>query len=67
VGLHIILKFNIMKLITYKNSRKEQNEQTGLWDAFVSYLENAYFPGAAELLPSKLIAFEYESFRQCYA
>ena len=55
-----------MKSLKNKNSRKE-DQKTTLWDAFVNYLESTYFPGASELLDTELIAFEYESFRQCYA
>ena len=53
-----------MKSKSYKNSREEKNN---LWDAFVDYLENTYFPGASELLDTQTIAFEYEAFRSCYA
>ena len=56
-----------MKSNSYKNSREEQKVKTNLWDAFTDYLKNAYFPGACELLDKKTIAFEYESFKQCYA
>jgi hypothetical protein len=53
-----------MKSKSYKNSSEEKNN---LWDAFVDYLENTYFPGASELLDTKTIAFEYEAFKSCYA
>jgi len=53
-----------MKSKSYKNSSEEKNN---LWDAFVDYFENIYFPGAVELLDTKTIAFEYESFIKCYA
>ena len=56
-----------MKSTSYKNSRKELNEKTNLWDAFVNYLDSTYFPGASETLDTQLIAFEYESFKNCYA
>jgi hypothetical protein len=62
--MHIILKFNIMKSKSYKNRREEKNN---LWDAFIDYLENTYFPGASEVLDKQTIAFEYESFKACYA
>jgi len=52
-----------MKPYSYKNSRQELNEKTSLWDAFTNYLDTIYFPGASELLDTKLIAFEYESFK----
>ena len=65
--VHIILKLNIMKSYYRKNSKKELNEQTNLWDAFVNHLDNTYFPGASEVLDTQLIAFEYESFKSCYA
>jgi len=48
-----------MKSYNYDNSR-EKNQKTNPWDAFVSYLETTYFPGASELLDRKLIVFEYE-------
>jgi len=65
--VHIILKLNIMKSYYRKNSKKELNEQTNLWDAFVNYLDTNYFPGASETLDTKTIAFEYEAFKSCYA
>jgi hypothetical protein len=52
-----------MKSKSYKNRDEKQN----LWEAFVDYLENNYFPGASELLDTKTIAFEYEAFKSCYA
>ena len=55
-----------MKSYSYKNS-KEEIEKTNLWDAFVNHLETNYFPGASELLDRKLIAFEYEIFRDIYS
>lgn len=65
--MHIILKLNIMKSKSYTSNSKEQAERTNLWDAFVNYLENTYFPGASELLDTKLIAFEYEIFRDIHS
>lgn len=56
-----------MKSYSYKNSRKEQTQQTNLWDAFVNHIENTYFPGASEVLDKQLIAFEYEIFRDIYS
>ena len=56
-----------MKSYYRKNSKKELNEQTNLWDAFVNYLDTNYFPGASETLDTKTIAFEYEAFKSCYA
>jgi hypothetical protein len=53
-----------MKSKSYKNNSEEKNN---LWEPFVEYLENTYFPGASELLDTKTIAFEYESFKSCYA
>jgi len=61
----IILKLNIMKYTTYKNSQKELKENT-TWEAFEDYLNSTYFPGASEVLDTKTIAFEYESFKECY-
>ena len=43
---------------TVKIQNRELNEQTNLWDAFVTYLDSIYFPGAAETLEKKLLAFE---------
>jgi hypothetical protein len=43
--------------------RKEQQEKTNLWDAFQSYIESVYFPGAADELESNLINFEFEKFK----
>jgi len=63
----IILKINSMKSTSYKNSREEEKVNTNLWDAFVNHLEMTYFPGASEILDTQLIAFEYESFKNCYA
>ena len=56
-----------MKSYTYKKRREEEKETTTLWDAFVDHLNSTYFEGAEELLPSKTISFEYESFKNCYA
>ncbi len=56
-----------MKSTSYKNSKKELNEQTTLWDAFVNYLEITYFPGASEILDTQTIVFEYEAFKSCYS
>ncbi|MCY1720165.1 hypothetical protein OU798_07415 [Prolixibacteraceae bacterium Z1-6] len=55
-----------MKSYLQNNSNK-QNEKANLWDAFVTYLETTYFPGASETLETKLIAFEYEQFKSCYS
>jgi len=53
---------------TYRYRNREENiRTTNSWDAFVDYLETTYFPGASELLDSKLIAFEYEAFKSCYS
>ena len=56
-----------MKSKSYTSNSNEQTERTNLWDAFVNYLENTYFPGASELLDTKLIAFEYEIFRDIHS
>jgi len=42
---------------------KKENNSPSLWDAFIKYLEIAYFPGAIEALDSGLIALEYENFK----
>jgi len=55
-----------MRNLTTK-SKQEFITRTSLWDAFISYLENIYFPGAAESLDTKLIAFEYENFVSTYS
>ena len=62
-----INNFNRMKSFSYKNSREEQKVKTRLWDAFVSHLEMTYFPGASEVIDNQTIAFEYESFKDCYS
>jgi hypothetical protein len=56
-----------MKSTSYQNIRKDLNETTTLWDAFVNYLESTYFPGASEILDTKTICFEYEAFKSCYS
>ena len=56
-----------MKSTSYKNRREEEKTRTNLWDAFVNYLDSTYFPGASETLDTQLVAFEYESFKNCYA
>jgi len=56
-----------MKSLSYKTSQEEQKVKTNLWDAFVNYLDNIYFPGASELLDSKLIAFEFNVFKQYHS
>lgn len=55
-----------MKSLTLKNSSRELTEKTNIWDAFTSYLESIYFPGALEVLDKQLVAFEYEQFKNCY-
>ena len=65
--MHIILELIIMKSTSYKNSRKEFNEKTNLWDAFTNYLESIFFPGVSELLDTQLVVFEYESLKQLYS
>jgi hypothetical protein len=60
------LKLNSMKYTTYKNSQKELKENT-TWEAFEDYLNSTYFPGASEVLDTKTIAFEYESFKRSYS
>lgn len=56
-----------MKSYALKTDNQKFTEKTSLWDAFVSYLESVYFPGASELLDKQLIAFEYEVFRDIYS
>ncbi|NQU87108.1 MAG: hypothetical protein HQ541_15230 [Mariniphaga sp.] len=56
-----------MKAYYRKNSQKRLQEETPIWDAFINHMDSIYFPGASELLDTKLIAFEYESFKQYYA
>jgi hypothetical protein len=46
-----------------KSTKRELNETTPVWDAFVEHIESIYFPGATELLERELIAFEYEAFK----
>ena len=54
-----------MKATLLKN-KKNATENTTRWDEFVNYLETIYFPGAAELLDTKLVAFEYNSYIKIY-
>ena len=42
---------------------KKVEKTVSLWDAFIKYLEIAYFPGAIEALDSGLSALEYENFK----
>jgi hypothetical protein len=56
----------LMNSYRYRIS-KEDEQRTDIWDAFVDFLETTYFPGAAELLNTSLIAFEYDAFKNCYA
>ena len=51
-----------MKSTSYKNIRKDLNETTTLWDAFVNYLETIYFPGASEVLDAIAEADVEEAF-----
>lgn len=53
--------------MNYKSEKIYSDVNTNLWDAFVDYLENTYFPGAAVLLDKRTIAFEYQAFCECYA
>ncbi len=55
-----------MNSYRYRTS-KEDNQRINIWDAFVDFLETTYFPGAVELLDSKLVAFEYDAFKDCFA
>ena len=50
-----------------KTNKEEEKQNANLWDAFVSHLDSIYFPGASESLDSKLVAFEFESYRNSYA
>jgi len=56
-----------MKYNSYKNCIAEQQARTNHWDAFRDYLENIYFPGATEILDKQTIAFEYDSFKNCFS
>ena len=56
-----------MQSKTYNTGRKAQREKINLWDSFVNHLESIYFSGAAELLDSQTIAFEYQAFKDCYS
>ena len=60
----IILKINIMQATTYKQRKNEEIEKANLWDAFTNHMDTSYFPGAVEQLDTKLIAFEYNNFKQ---
>lgn len=52
-----------MKSYHYKNSSKKSSKNNSLWDAFNNHLESVYFPGAADLLDIRLVAYEYETFK----
>ena len=55
-----------MKKYELSKQRRMVNEKVSLWDAFINHMDNVYFPGATESLDEKLIAFEYESFKNCF-
>lgn len=42
--------------------QSEQNCSPNVWDSFVAHLESVYFEGAAELLNTELISFEYNEY-----
>ncbi len=53
----------------YKFSKRQNqvvNEQQNLWDAFLTHIDNIYYPGCTEKMDDKLLKFEYESFKNCY-
>jgi len=52
-----------MKTYDLQTSEIEQTTNNP-WEAFLVYLESIYFEGAADLLDSKLICFEYHEYIQ---
>ena len=42
--------------------QSEQNSYSSVWDSFVAHLESVYFEGAADLLDTELISFEYNEY-----
>ena len=56
-----------MKNKSYKISIAEEQVKTNIWDAFTDYLDSIYFPGASDILDTQTIAFEYDSFKNCFS
>jgi hypothetical protein len=54
-----------MRFYTRKQ-KEEEKKETNVYDAFVSHLDSIYFPGASEVLETKLVAFEYERYIHTY-
>jgi hypothetical protein len=65
-GFILILKYSTMKSDFYRSEREKLSEQDNLWQPFESHLDSLYFPGAAELLDTQTIAFEYDHFRNYF-
>lgn len=49
-------------MTTFYQNNSIENSEPNLWEAFLDYLSTAYFPGAEELLDTKLVAHEYQVF-----
>ena len=54
-----------MKTLHSKSS--DNKKKTTLWDEFINYLEQIYFEGAADILDTKLISFEYHEYCENFA
>lgn len=50
-----------------QNLQSETDTCNNLWDEFVSHLESIYFEGAADLLDTELISFEYHEYMSSIA
>lgn len=49
-----------------KKQKEEANKETEVYDAFINHLDSIYFPGASEVLETKLIAFEFANYKESY-
>lgn len=54
-------------MTTFYNDANIEISEPNLWEAFIQYLDNNYYPGAAEELPEDLVNFEYEKFEMAHA
>lgn len=50
----------------FHRNKEDERLKNNIWDAFVNFIDVIYFPGASEELDRKLIAYEYDIFKQCY-
>ena len=63
LGLKIKIYWEIRMKSIFRTIPTKVEEKVFLWDAFIYYLEIAYFPGVIEALDSELLALEYENFK----